>query len=222
MKTFSALYRRGSAFYYAERLDDAQADLERAVEGLRAARGPNHNMTLAAMEPLAGVHLARKQHDRALELMQAVLEGRAAVLGNDHPQVARGHANLGIVLFNLGRFEQAIARFEQALALYDRTASGVDLPVRAEVLIGMSKALRGLRRDAEAVAPAEKALAIARDHHPPVLAKAEMTLARALWAAGRDRARAIQLARSARDRWREKGAPDVANAEAWLAERGVR
>lgn len=55
------------------------------------------------------------------------------------------------------------------------------------------------------------------------LAEARFMLARALWAAGRNRGRAVELARQARDAYREAGTAkeqELAEVEAWLAKRG--
>jgi alpha-beta hydrolase superfamily lysophospholipase len=73
-----------------------------------------------------------------------------------------------------------------------------------------------------AVAAAERAVAIGKTHgsEPPLVAGAELALARALWAAGGDRARAVELARAAHATF-VKG-PAVRTREAAEAARWLR
>jgi hypothetical protein len=56
-----------------------------------------------------------------------------------------------------------------------------------------------------------------------MIAEAKWFLAQALWDGGGDRARALDLARAARDGYTAGGEawrPDVARVESWLAARG--
>jgi hypothetical protein len=84
-----------------------------------------------------------------------------------------------------------------------------------------AQALLAERRPARALAMAEEALAIREKAKVSAREKAEaqFTVARALVASGRDRARALSLARSARDLYRKQGSGWESSArevEAWL------
>ncbi|HTM22550.1 MAG TPA: tetratricopeptide repeat protein, partial [Kofleriaceae bacterium] len=89
-------------------------------------------------------------------------------------------------------------------------------------LTGLAEALLGLDRPAEALPLAERAAAIREKNALPAeLAESRFALARARWATG-DRARALAVARQARDGFAGAGAlaaPQAAEVDAWLAAR---
>jgi tetratricopeptide (TPR) repeat protein len=169
------------------------------------------------IELIAGIHLRRGDIDRATAFMEEVLQGRTAVYGAEHPEVARGHANLGLALVEARRHEQAIPHLDRARAIFD----AIDSKARVRTInaAALVLALRAAGRAGPELRRAETALAQALDRSPPEhAAVAEMSLAEGLWVRGLERKRAIQLARSARDRWRKVGAEGPATeAEDWLA-----
>jgi hypothetical protein len=82
--------------------------------------------------------------------------------------------------------------------------------------------LLDLARPRDAVAPLERALALREKNNgdPNELAESRFALARALWDANEDRARARSLAGAAEDAYRAAGGPSaeaLADVRAWLA-----
>jgi tetratricopeptide (TPR) repeat protein len=67
----------------------------------------------------------------------------------------------------------------------------------AEILLDLGLAYLDLHRADQAVAPLERALRLRSEDTPARAAPIRFALARALWDAGRDRPRAIALARQA-------------------------
>lgn len=136
--------------------------------------------------------------------------------------------NLGAVACSEGKFEQARDYQERALAIREQ-ALGPDHPQIAYPLTGLGQALLGQREPADALAHLERALSIrsSDEGEPTQLAKTRFVLARALWDApadaGRDRARALELAELARSVYAEAGeksTKELAEVEAWLREHG--
>jgi tetratricopeptide (TPR) repeat protein len=97
----------------------------------------------------------------------------------------------------------------------------------AELLRGRAEARLGLGRTEEAIADAERALAIVAEDgsSQSALANTRLVLARALWGRKADRARAHALAEAARDTYREAGdahADELATVDRWLATHHIR
>jgi tetratricopeptide (TPR) repeat protein len=137
-------------------------------------------------------------------------------LGTEHPDLAPFLNALGAVLTARGRYEQARALHERALSLQQKVL-GPDSPTLAASLLGTGESLLEEGRAAEAIVPLERAVKLAP---PRVWAQARFSLARALWAAGQERERAVALAGEARERWRQWGhAPKLEEANRWLASR---
>lgn len=138
-----------------------------------------------------------------------------------------------IIYHNLGRLHQAWGKHAEALKYHQkalaivRRLAGRDHPDLAESLTGIGRARVGLGEASKAVEPLEQALGIykGRDLDPARIADARFALAQALWKLKRDRRRARDLARQARDGYtrrvrRYKRELDQVNA--WLTARGIR
>src|SRR5207244_1646742 len=95
-------------------------------------------------------------------------------------------------------FEESLALEKRTLAIREK-ALGPDHPEVAWSLIGEAESDIGLGRFAAAIPLVERSFAILAKHEvePGTVAQARFALARGLWGAGRDRRRALELARQA-------------------------
>ncbi len=173
---------------------------ERALAIREKALGLENPDTAYNLEYLGAVQAELGNYAEALEFQERALKVREKTLGAEHPQVAASLQSLGETLAKQRRFEEARARFKEALAMRERVF-GVSHPDVAATLLSMAK----LELDAggDAVAPAERALAILDGHSDTIqknMAEAKFLLARALVArkpTAADRARARALAEAA-------------------------
>lgn len=96
----------------------------------------------------------------------------------------------------------------------------IDLAIAVTVHELAQLAVRDGRPD-DAVALLERELDILARDRVEEIASARLLLADTLWARAESRARAIDLARAARDHLRDAG-KDAAAAQTWLGEHGMR
>jgi tetratricopeptide (TPR) repeat protein len=156
----------------------------------------------------------------SLSAYQQALAIMEPTLGAGHVDVGLVRSNIGETLLALDRPEQARAAFEQALAVL-RAGWGPDHAELALPLKGLGLAELALDRPAAAAEHLEQALRLrdAETGDPQEIAEIEWSLARALFALGRDRARGRALAASALDRYRGLGeawAERARNIDIWL------
>jgi tRNA A-37 threonylcarbamoyl transferase component Bud32/tetratricopeptide (TPR) repeat protein len=126
----------------------------------------------------------------------------------------------GEILTSAGRAGDALPIFETSVAIVEEDTDANN-PWLAYPLTGKGRTLLALGRPREAIAVLERALAI-RDRGedlPLPRGETRFALARALWEADADRARARTLAASAREEYRRatKAEKNVAEIDAWLA-----
>jgi tetratricopeptide (TPR) repeat protein len=130
------------------------------------------------------------------------------------------HNNLGDALRKLGRYAEAREHLAAALAMTEKNRGPDDVFVAA-ILVSLGQVALGRGEPAAAIPLFERAEAIgARQPRPADLADARFNLARALWEAGRDRARSLALARRARAGLAAAGEAkraELAAVDAWLA-----
>ena len=121
-----------------------------------------------------------------------------------------------------GRYADAVAGYERALERAER-AHGSAHPMVMDILRSAVDALTATGQAARAVTFAERAHGIALSYGPWFLAEAELALARAIAAEGKDHLRAIALARAAHARLEGTGyRRSLQKIEAWLAAAGRR
>jgi tetratricopeptide (TPR) repeat protein len=200
----SALDRADATGRYAEALSlvgrsrDAIAVLDRGLAALSAA-DPVEQWSLVADRGTA--RLADRQPEAALADFDRALALRAPLDGpsTDAGDLAWLHERRGDALRELGRDDEAFAAFDRAAAL----RAAIDDPIEGDAFaaeLGRGKIRLAQGRPADALGYLERALAPRRglDLDPAGKADAELTTARALIAAHRDRARARALAVDAR------------------------
>lgn len=207
--------------------EDAKAQHERALRIRTKVLGLDHSDVAISLSNLAHVHGATGAYSEAKVLLERALAIWEKALGPDHPNVANSLNNLASIYYSTGAYEDAKVLYERALSIHEK-ALGPDHPHVAYSITGLAKLALVQRQPANAVALAERAVRVreASDVSTETLAESRFVLARAMWDAppgqGRDRDRALTLARQARDVFREfKGYDkDLAEVEAFLAKHG--
>ena len=129
--------------------------------------------------------------------------------------------NRGEILNALGRYREARRSFEGARIIWEREL-GLDHRNLAYALTGIGESYLDERDPVPAVAPLERAWKIreAKESDPVRRGATRFALARALWDSERDPARAVVLARGARDAYAQANdKAKVSDIDAWLAAR---
>lgn len=201
--------------------EEAKPLHERALAIREKAFGPEHPEVAQSLYNLATVQRALGEHEGARISSERALAIREKELGSNHPDIGFSLHGLASDHAAVGAYEEAAALFERALVVWE-DALGSDHPAITYALIGLAEVALARNSASDAVAPSERALQLreSAESPPAELGTARYMLARALWESGRDRSRAIDLARGARDAYRAAGsgkADDLAEVEAWLA-----
>lgn len=183
--------------------------------------GPEHPAAGQTLLNIGRTHHQLEDYDRALEVNQQVFELWTGMKKPNPIDLGLAHVNLADTLTAVGRHESAVPLHERAYELLEG-AVGPDHPFTAAALVGKGKSalLRGGGEDA--VGHLERALAIhtSKATAPLEVADTRWWLARAVWQAGEDRARARALAEKARATLVAHDRHDQANAvKTWLEER---
>jgi hypothetical protein len=194
---------------------------ERALELARAGRGAHHPEVAVSLQVLATAHArmgalptARRELEEAVALFQGAYGPKSPASVHALTELAGTHRRLGDHAGALTLDSDALAIAEAAFGL---THPEVNTP-----LLGLGEDHLGLGRPHDALKFLERALAAQEAKADPMEARAEVrfALARALVAAGRDRPRAIALAKEAQGLFAESLRPldpRVVAIDAWLA-----
>jgi tetratricopeptide (TPR) repeat protein len=211
------------AYAMQNRNDEAMAENLRALEVAQRAFGPEHQNVAPVLNSLGAIagqmkHLAESEayHRRALAIQEKTL-------GPDHPTVGIGLSNLGDALLSEKKFAEALPYFQRSLSIIEKRL-GKNHPSAVYTLLGLGAALIGTGHADEAVAQLERADDIAKNTtvDPGVVNTLHFDLARALWESGKDRTRAVALARQAHAALARSDDKETAEAAAtWLAAHGV-
>jgi tetratricopeptide (TPR) repeat protein/predicted Ser/Thr protein kinase len=201
----------------------ARALYERALAIREKALGPDAPEVADSLSSLAALATSTGDHAQGRALGLRALAIREKALGPEHPAVGESLHNLANVDLRTGALADARARYERALAVHEK-AVGPDHPDVAYHLAGLAEVALAADRPADAVAPAERAVKIRSQDGVPaeLLAYVRFLLAKALWRVpDGDRARALALARQARDAFRTTEGNDelLAQVETFLRER---
>ena len=202
-------------------LDAATQHFEKAIAIFEATLGPNHPDVGRPLSNLAAVAQMRKKLDDATRYLERAVKIFEEVNGPDHPNVGLAVNNLGGLARDRKDCAAGVPHFTRALAILEK--QGATHPYVAYPLIGRAQCLVDLRKPADAIADAERAIAIlaAQAGDPTHLAEARYALARGLWDANRERPRARTLAREAREAFAKAGPPaaeQLAEIDGWLAQ----
>jgi tetratricopeptide (TPR) repeat protein len=110
-------------FYMGQgRYKEAEAMLERTLEGCEKVWGPAHSWTLDAVTNLGTTYLKRGRYKEAETMLERALEGYEKAWGHgpEHTSTLDTVNNLGLVYFDQGRYKEAEAMYERALKGYEK------------------------------------------------------------------------------------------------------
>ncbi|HKV07165.1 MAG TPA: serine/threonine-protein kinase [Thermoanaerobaculia bacterium] len=107
--------------------------LDQAVTVGRRTLGPSRELA-QSLNDLGVAHGQRAELDASRAALEEALAMRRKILGEEHPDAAISHSELGRTLFDQGRLDEAEAHFRSALAIR-RKALG---PVHHETATSMS------------------------------------------------------------------------------------
>jgi tetratricopeptide (TPR) repeat protein len=194
---------------------------QRALSIAEEVHGTNHPGVAVVLNNLGGAYEGLEDHAKALAMYERALAVDETVFGPDHENIADAARRVGEQQRSLGRISDARASLDRALAV--AVKRNIEPALVAVVQRDIGDTLVAQANYAEAIPRFEQALAMQeRDGEPASWnATTRVTLAKALWDSGRDRARARQLMTEARDAFAamnaNAGAKQVATANAWLA-----
>ena len=142
-----------------------QANVDRGMEWARQAEavlertGRTHDLAYADMLMEKGRATYKANgYQAALALFGRAKTLRASLLGEDHHLVAQSLNSMGVVLKELGRFDEARAALERSLAISTATL-GESHPVTTKALANLGLLLDAQGRDEEAEKVQRRALA---------------------------------------------------------------
>jgi tetratricopeptide (TPR) repeat protein/predicted Ser/Thr protein kinase len=212
----------GNVLFESGQYDEAEARFAEAIDIWTESLGADHPHVGGAWTSLGIAAKARQEHGLATERFLRARKVFENALGGEHPAVAMTLVNLADVAINAGRPREALDAYQQALDI-DVKSLGDDHPDLAFDLCGIGRAHLDLDQPANALAPLERALELRLKHSvtPAAVANTRYLLAWALWDAGRDRRRAVELAEAALEGYRgygPKSAGEAAEVEQWLVE----
>jgi tetratricopeptide (TPR) repeat protein len=220
ISTASTIHNLGNAYLQLGELEDALRLHERALEIRRASTSPDHPDIALALASIAKVERSMGRLDSARTHDEEALAIRERALGPEHPDVVDSLLSLGRLHRNLADEVRAEAMFSRALAIAEK-AYGSDHQEIATALMGLGE-IAADRGDLDVAIPhLERALAIRERGAtaPEYRGLARFALARSLWDAGKERPRALALARLAREDLRANAGAEkerLQQLEAWL------
>jgi serine/threonine protein kinase/tetratricopeptide (TPR) repeat protein len=204
-------------------LDEAHELLDRAEAILGAMTGPLEAYKAFVMHVRA-IWLDRSHHpDAALALHRDALALRERLLGPDHPLVSASLLMVADSLEATGKPKEALEDYRRAMVIAEKHHQ-TNAPNYTQSLVGVGACLDATGDTTGAIEVLERALGmlVALSASPRRKGAAEIALARALWHAGADRARSVELAKQADADFADRGAEaDRARVEAWLAQHAL-
>ena len=216
----SSLDNVGVIYYRLGDLAEARAYLERALAVREAALGPRHLLLGTTHNNLASVLLDEGELAEAVRHYRLALDIYRTQLGAEHADVAIPLGNLGDIELRQHDYAAAERDCATALAIESRTLPA-DHPDLAFNLTCVGEAQLGQHRRAAALTALERAQTLrAGAGDAAERGRTSFALARALSAGGRVDARALELARAAREHYQHAGArsaADLGQVDAWLA-----
>ena len=132
-------------------------ELSAAVGVIEDVLGPDHPVTLAVRNNLAGAYRSVGRFAEAIELFEQVLDEHKRLLGADHPYTLNIRNNLAGAYRSVGRFGEAIELFERVLAERERVL-GPDHPDTLITRNNLAAAYLSVGRFGEAIELFERVL----------------------------------------------------------------
>ncbi len=220
----SALHASALVLLWSGRSAEAATRMERALALEERAFGPDHP---ALVKTLTGLATVRDDPEISIPLLLRARQIQIDAVGTDHPDMAEIEDRLALHYGRRGDAKAQLAHARHALQIREQQfgPAHVDL---AQPLSQIGQALITRGDPAGAIPPLERALALVdglEGHVGSVDSRAarielRLALGDAIWAVGRDRARAHAVVKAARELARRGDAADsrhVATADRWLS-----
>ncbi len=203
-------------------LEGASAREARALAIWQRVHGPDHPDVALAENAIGNIRWQQKRHAEARAHFERGLRITQETLGGQHPSVASFEFNLGELGNDQGQPELAVHHCARGRVLFV-ASKGPDHPGLGEFDSCLARAHLRAGRLEQARASAEQGLTllVAGESSPAMVATARFTLAQALVLLGRERTRALELARVARAEYVKsygEGHLEVTEVDAWLGQ----
>jgi eukaryotic-like serine/threonine-protein kinase len=194
-KLVAAFTNLGAALLDLGRYDEAIPLLRRADDIAVRVLGADSSQRVYVLYNLGIIERRQGNFAAAQATFETALAIAETALGNSSLQVGEMLTGLGQVSLARGRPAEGAARFARALPIVEQ-ALGKEHRDVATVLLGLGQSYLDLQQTARAAPLLERALRLRTDGSE-VAAEYTFSLARALWELGRERPRALALARQA-------------------------
>ncbi len=166
--TIASLTEKATALMNEGKTAQARDELRKALALSEQELGLDHPDTLALVSDLSVYCGALGDYEEALTFALRAADGRAAVLGDTHPDTLSARHNAAHALFCLGRADEAVVLAEQVLA--HRPAGD---PLALQAMMNLAACYGSAGRVEEALATYDKALALQiklqGERHPETL-----------------------------------------------------
>jgi len=148
---------------------EALAQFETALEGHRVAYGADHPSTVAVLQLQGDAYRVAGDFPAAIAAYRETLRLRGAVLGPKHAETARTQNAIGVLLADIGDWENADRAFEAALGILRETPRGEERVDTITVRTNRALARWGSEKnraaaDQYAAAVADLRAALGEDH----------------------------------------------------------
>ena len=215
----------GSAAAALANFAGAREYMMRSLSVYERGIGLEHPEVARLYNNIGSIYSREGSSEAALQWYEKAYALRRKLLGDSHTDTANAAANLGDVYLKLGQPAKAIEYLKLALVGHEASV-GEAHPRYGAALAILGLAELTLGRAKAAIASIERALAVmtaASSAPHEQIGEARLGLARALWPDRKSRARALKEARAAIEDLTAAGPsykPELAEAQAWLRERG--
>jgi tetratricopeptide (TPR) repeat protein len=225
-RVYDALNTVASSLVLQQKLDDARSIYERALGIARKTDGPDSMGVAVIHSNLGLLSYRQRKWDEARTHFAVAVAIREKRLGMNDRTLVPYLRYISGALVEQRRHEEALPHIRRAAEIMLLQPDDSRRHWTA-TLNDLGATYLEAGRPLEALAPLERAWAgwERAEPRPGQRTQTRFLLARALWESGKDRARAMRLAREAKEEAAKDGAPSAALLErigAWLAERGAR
>jgi tetratricopeptide (TPR) repeat protein/predicted Ser/Thr protein kinase len=213
------MLNEGAGLTGQDRLDEALALYQRGLELANRGEGPRSVVAATYHNNIGAIHWHREQHAKALAEFELARSAYVENFEADDPSVITMDVTIGALLGDMKRYDDAIARLQPVPDKLTKRLSA-DHPDVVDALQAIGRVELAAGRPARALPPLERSAAACDkpDMEAPIRGEGRFLLARALVDAGRDRARAVALARKSRADFVESHDDEsVAEVDKWLA-----
>lgn len=198
---------------YLGRQREAQAQVEAA---LALSKDLPAGGKASVLVSAGAVHFHGGRPDLARSYQEQALALQESALGPQHIAISYASAALARTLIKLGQYEAARAAAERARSVHAHTFPP-EHPDLALPLLALGELELALGQPEQALPHLQAAAALTEEVGHYILADSYRLQAEALWATGRERERARDLAKRALDRYRASGRePMAGKMAAWL------